>query len=266
MHEYDAALKSLLRGPAQRAMQILTGTSIESWLDIELPQIRTLKMDLIGRTSDDTLIHIELQSGNDAEMPIRMAEYALGAYRMLGSFPRQIVLYVGRAAVRMETRLTGPGFEFHYELVDIRDLDGEWLLASEQVGDNVLAILGRLRDRRSAVHEIVVRIAGLEQSPRESAVSQLIILAGLRGLEDIVEREIKIMPITESILDHKVLGREIKKGILIGELKLLRGLIERRFGALPAWAEQRLDSRSAREIEAISLRLFDAESLEELLK
>ena len=78
-------------------------------------------------------------------MPLRMAEYALGVYRLLGRFPRQIVLYVGEPSVRMETQLLGPGFTFRYEAVDIRALDGNHLLESEDVGDNVLAILTKLR-------------------------------------------------------------------------------------------------------------------------
>ena len=66
-------------------------------------------------------MHLELQSGNDAEMPIRMAEYALGVYRRLRRFPRQIVLYVGEPALAMQPSLTGDRFSFSYELRDLRD-------------------------------------------------------------------------------------------------------------------------------------------------
>src|SRR5207302_5022616 len=49
-----------------------------------------------------------LQSGNDNTMPLRMAEYCLGMLRLFGKFPRQIVLYVGEAPLRMESELRGP--------------------------------------------------------------------------------------------------------------------------------------------------------------
>jgi len=50
-----------------------------------------------------------------------------------------------------------------------------------------------------------------------------------------------------------------------GELSLLRRQIKRRFGAIPAWAEQRLAKSSTAELEDIGVRLLDAPSLKDLL-
>jgi predicted transposase YdaD len=277
MHEYDITLKLLLRGSAGMAFQALTGGLVERWLDIELPKMQNPRMDLLGEFTDGGLLHLELQSGNDSEMPLRMAEYALGVYRRFNRFPRQIVLYVGEPVLRMQPGLTGARFSFSYELRDLRDLDGDGLLSSPEVGDNVLAVLARLRDRKSAVTEIVRRIAELDPVKRDAALGQLIVLAGLRGLEETVEEEIRKMPILNDIMDHKVLGREYKRGraegiadgrqdgIQQGELRILRRLLEKRFGPIPAWAEERLDGRSAEDLEALSIGLLESQSLEELL-
>src|SRR5437016_10847950 len=146
MQDYDVALKLLLRGSATVAVRELTGTTVENWLDAELPKVQNLRVDLLGETSDQTLIHMELQSANDAGMPLRMAEYCLGIYRLLGKFPRQLCLYVGEAPLRMDSELRGPAVSFRYEMIDIRSLDGDRLLESPEVGDNVIAILTRLRD------------------------------------------------------------------------------------------------------------------------
>jgi hypothetical protein len=81
-------------------------------------------------------------------MPFRTIEYCLGVQRMFGQFPRQIVLYVGEAPLHMESELCGPGLFFQYRLIDIRALNGERLLGSSSVGDNVIAILAQLRDDR----------------------------------------------------------------------------------------------------------------------
>ena len=83
-------------------------------------------------------------------------------------------------------------------------------------------------------------------------------------------------------LENKVLGPEYKRGLqegeligeqrgerkgkLEGELTVLRRLIEKRFGPIPAWAEERLAARSAPELEELSLRVLDAQSIEDLLK
>jgi hypothetical protein len=181
-------------------------------------------------------------------------------------FPRQVLLYVGEAPLRMESELRGDDVWFRYRVFDIRELDGERLLESEDVGDNVIAILARLRDHKDAVRRIVERIAGLVPAERATALGQLLILAGLRHLEETVEWEARKMPIFGDILDNKVLGREFKRGLREGELTVLRRLIEKRFGAIPTWAEERLTGRSAADLEELSVRVLDAESIEDLLK
>ena len=190
MQQYDAALKLLLRGAATVAVRELTGVAIANWLDTELPKVQNLRLDLLGETVDQVLIQIELQSANDAAMPLRMAEYCLGIYRLRGRFPRQLCLYVGEAPLRMERELRGPAVWFGYELVDIRSLDGHRLLESPNFEDNVIAILTRLRDQKDAVRSIVTRIAGLADADRQRALGQLLILAGLRHLEEVVEQEV----------------------------------------------------------------------------
>ena len=163
MQEYDVALKLLLQGSASLTMRALTGTAIAKWLDVELPKVQNLRLDLLGETVDGDLIHLELQSSNDATMPLRMAEYCLGVFRLFGRFPRQVVLYVGEPQMRMESGLRGPDVLFQYRLIDIRTLDGERLLESQEVGDNVIAILARLRDHEGAVRKIVERGTAKQQ-------------------------------------------------------------------------------------------------------
>jgi hypothetical protein len=82
------------------------------------------------------------------------------------------------------------------------------------------------------------------------------------------------MPLLDDISDNKVLGREYKRGlqegrqvgIREGQLIILRRQIEKRFGAIPNWAEEQLTARSARELEDLSVRIFDAPSIEDMLK
>lgn len=270
MQEYDIALKLLLQSSAKLTLRELTGTAIAKWLDVELPKVQNLRLDLLGQTVDGELIHLELQSGNDAAMPFRMLEYCLGVQRLCGQFPRQILLYVGDAPLRMESELRGPNLLFQYRLIDIRTLDGDRLLESDEVGDNVIAILAQLRDHKEAVRKIFARIAGLAAAERETAKTQLLILAGLRHLAATVELEAQNMPIDLDIRDHEVIGPWIidaeRKGERKGELKILRRVIEKRFGAIPSWAAEQLATRSSAELEELSVRVLDAQGIEELLK
>ena len=96
MGEYDIALKAVLRG-SDRVFAELNSGAIARWHNVELPEVRSLRVDMLGETSAGGLVHIELQSQNDATMALRMLEYCAAIYRQFGRFPHQIVLYVGNS-------------------------------------------------------------------------------------------------------------------------------------------------------------------------
>ncbi len=281
MHDYDTTLKLLLRAPAQVALETLTGSPVHDWLNVELPEVRALRMDLLFKGADDGLVQIEFQKTNDPAMPLRMAEYSLATYRLFGRFARQFVLYVGDAPLSMEPELRGPKQWFGYEIVDVRCWAAEPLLDSSHIGDNLLAILANLHDRRDAVRRILEKIAGLEPGERSATLTQFGILSGLRKMGELVKEEVRKMPILEDIMGHDLLGPILRKGLeqgreegreegrqegrFEGELAILRRQIERRFGPVPDWAEKRLAARSASELLDLSVRLLDAQSLEQLL-
>jgi|SRR5947209_6000660 len=116
-------------------------------------------------------------------------------------------------------------------------------------------------------------------------------------MEELVEEEARKVPILKDISDHKVLGREYKRGKEEGKqegkaegklegkaegklegklegkqqgaheeaLAILRRLLEKRFGPLPTGAMDRLSSQTVPELEELTLRLLDARNLADLL-
>jgi predicted transposase YdaD len=216
------------------------------------------------------LINLELQSTNDLALPLRMAEYALRVYRLYRRFPRQYVLYVGEPELRMTPELAGDDFLCRFTITDIRTLDEEALLKSPFASDAIIAILLRHADRRETIRRILARIAKLESGARELAYAKLLILAGLRKLEETIQTEVERMPILNDIMEHEIIGPAIRQGLLKGrqegEFIMLRGLIGKRFGPIPPSIEERLSNLSVADLEAISLRLFDAQTLDDLFK
>ena len=91
MQDYDATLKLLFRKSARKVIQLLTGGTIEKWLDIELPKVQDLRMDLLGEDPDGELDHFDLQSRNEAN-EYAEREYAMGTIRLTGKIPRQVDL------------------------------------------------------------------------------------------------------------------------------------------------------------------------------
>jgi hypothetical protein len=99
-------------------------------------------LDLVGELPDRNLVHIELQSRNEKDFPLRMAECLFGIWLRFGRLPRQVVLYVGEAPLRMRDRVEAPDVSLHFHLVDIRDLDVLTRLGSQLGG--VRRILERI--------------------------------------------------------------------------------------------------------------------------
>jgi hypothetical protein len=154
-------------------------------------------------------------------------------------------------------------------LVDIRKIDGEPLLASRRLEDNVIAVLMRLSDQRAAVRRILRRIAKSRSNKRAGALTTLEVLAGLRKLGRTIVEEAEGMPILDDIMDHDVLGPKYREGVAHGKAEgkaeMVRQMIEKRFGALPKWAQRRLEAMTVTDIQRVSLRLFDATTLKDLL-
>ncbi len=269
MHKYDTVLKSLLQDSQSSVLEQITGAKIGQWLNVELPEVTQTRVDLLGETiGAKRLLGFELLSFNDKWLPLRMAEYSLRVYRLHGRFPEQYVLYVGNAKLRMPSQLVGPAFQCHYKIIDIRDIGEETLLKSPYKRDHILAILAKHPDGGRSIRRILERLATLEGAARKAAFAELFILAGLRKLGKAIRAEVKRMPILDDIMTHDVLGPAIRKGRKEGrqegELILLRGLIVQRFGVLPPRFDKRLTKLSVTELEEMSLRLFDAKSVDEL--
>ena len=89
MHEYDVAFKLTLQ-QVDVTLRELIGTSIARWLNVELPEVREGRVDLLGETVTGELIQIEIQSTNHTTMALRMAEYYLGIFRLFGRFPSSL--------------------------------------------------------------------------------------------------------------------------------------------------------------------------------
>jgi hypothetical protein len=83
----------LLQDPRNSLFEFITGAKIGRWLNVELPEVIRPRVDLLGETVDgQRLLGVELQSSNDARLPLRMAEYALRVYRAAPKVPGAVCL------------------------------------------------------------------------------------------------------------------------------------------------------------------------------
>jgi predicted transposase YdaD len=268
MHEYDVALKNILTTPGSSVLTQLTGASSLRWINVEAPKVNNRRVDLLGELPDGNLVHIELQSRNEEDFPLRMAEYLFGIRRKYGKLPRQVALYVGEAPLLMGDRFEGPDCSVRFHMVDIRSLDGEQLLASPNMGDNVLAVLTRLSEQPRTVRRILERIAAGSPEERDRALVELLILARLRRLNGEVITETEKMPILEDIMEHEFIGPLLRQGRaegrVEGQVEILLSQIQKRFGRVSPAVAQRIAALKPTQLKRVGLRLLDANRIEDL--
>ena len=113
----------------------------------------------------------------------------------------------------------GQAHSFRYRLVDIRTIDAETLLESPIVEDNILAILCQLHNEREEARRILDRIASLQRIDRQEALTQLLVLSGLRDLATILKEVATPMPVYIDVMENEVLGPLIRDAIQKGVAK-----------------------------------------------
>ena len=123
----------------------------------------------------------------------------------------------------------------------------EWLKAPEQAGLR--------RDFTTWLKRVLLpaRIPGVE-FPEATE---------LQEVENMLEETVK-----DWVREWKQQGMELgeQKGMQKGEVTVLKRQILRRYGSLPQWAVTRLEQADTAQLEAWSERIFDAQTLEELLR
>ncbi|MBF0426574.1 MAG: hypothetical protein HQL66_12235 [Magnetococcales bacterium] len=261
--KYDATLKSIFQTLPQRLLLLLTGQEAAALLPIEFPSVKRRQPDLVVRLADESIFHLEFQSGHDPDMAWRMLEYFL---LIRGRYPTarivQQVLYVGTGTPAFLTEIEEIDLKFRYTVRDIREIDCQRMLESPCLEESLLAVLCRLQDDRRTLRVLLARIAVLEPKAKADALEKLVILAGLRRLEITVKEEVKEMAITVDVMENEFL-RDI---FIRGEATLLMRLLRQRFGSLPGWVDERVRAANAATIETWGDRILTAPSLREVFE
>lgn len=191
-----------------------------------------------------------------------VAEYHLGFYRKLGEQVEMVVLDVGKSPLRMKGVFSTSSLQFRFKLLDIREFDGEPLLKSDDLGDNMLALLTRC-DQDRVLHRVEEQIQRLPGGRKEEAARLFVVISGLRGLEKTVARRLNMI----DIMENKVLGPAVLQGVHQGQIGILTRLLKKRFGSkLPDWVAAKLEAASERQLMTWGERLLTAKTLEGVFK
>jgi predicted transposase YdaD len=257
---YDETLKELLQLGTPQLWQTLAGQMPQEFLTVEFPSVRLRKPDFLARLASGALFHLELQGDNDTTMEWRELEYYLLIYRLLGQPPLQCVLYFGNERLTMRDHIVNESLQFRYLLLDVRTLNHQSLLTSASLADNFLAVLCATGLEAEVIRELARRMGRLSSKEQLDWFEKLMVISGIRGVENVVREEAKNMGISLDIRQNKF----YQEAYAAGEASLLTRQLEARFGPLPQWARTRIETADPATLEEAGLRLFNAASLEEV--
>ena len=132
-------------------------------------------------------------------------------------------------------------------------------MASGRPGDLALAMLASGGPEQ--VFEIAKRAGGLKGAERQRVLSQLVLLSGLRRLTGRLRIELKAMGIITDITKNEFVQDVVRDT----QANMLRGQLETKFGSLPKWVDERLETASSVQVERWSKKILTADTLEGVL-
>jgi len=253
---------------------------VEEYLSVEQPQVSNKRADMVARNSDGEIHHVEFQASNEAGFGLRMLGYYYYFLCTQETHVAQTVLYMGREPLRLENTVKTPTLDFRFEIVDLREYDAETLLAARNWADVLLALLAK-GDPERALAVAIERLRAMGHEERAWAMGTLLVLSGILGIEESANERLKEFDVI-NVMENKVLGplilRELEKGwnegrqagvqegMQQGMQEVITELLTEKFGALPAWANTRLESASSEELHRWAKRVLHCASLEDTLR
>jgi len=171
----DILLRDILQKIPERFIYLLTGKRGTKILDNTFPTIKERKADFIVELEDSSIFHLELQTHPDKNMSLRMLEYRV---LLMQKYPnreiRQMVLYVGDGAPRMESSINERNLSFSYELKDIKELSCKELMESSQLEDKILAVLCNVEEPERYFNELMEELLKLPEKERADYIRKLL--------------------------------------------------------------------------------------------
>jgi len=212
----DIFLRDSLQRIPERFISILTGKKGIKILDNTFPTVKERKADLIIELEDRSIFHLELQTHPDKNMPLRMLEY----YTLLKQkYPdrkiRQMVLYVGEGAPRMESSINTDNLSFRYELRDIKEIRCKELMESPQMEDKILAVLCNVEDPKRYFKGIFEELLKLPEKERADYIRKLLTALHYRpklkvALKRLLEEKKMPLTITREMMEKDPFFQEGK--------------------------------------------------------
>ena len=126
------------------------------FVDKELKRIEKREADIVAKckiNNQTQILHLEIQNNNDNTMPRRMLRYYTDIKTQFKNLNiNQYLIYIGKAKLNMTNTITEPNLTYHYNIVDMHDIDCESLIKLDTPDALVLSILCDFKGKNKLYH------------------------------------------------------------------------------------------------------------------
>ncbi len=228
-NDYDRILKENIASLLLPLTEKYLGISIKDSRELKDKLQTTIEKEpdfirIVRTDAEEFILHIEFQTQDEEGMVYRMQEY-YGLLRRKHGLPvKQFVIYLGKKASRMQTKLASEEIFTGFDLKSLRDYPYESLLDSHIPEEIILAVLSNLGKQKpgEVIREILRKLQeiGIEEISLRKYIRQLSVLARLRNLTKETHKQIQDMGLTYNITEDYLYkeGQKTKEKELIVEM------------------------------------------------
>lgn len=172
--------------------------------------------EIITDLDKKIILHIEVESNDNPDMVIRLAEYHAMIYRKYKLPIMHVVIYLGEEKSKMRATLDGEEIFTSFTKIELRDFNTEDLLSSNIPEYLILAVLSNYpkEEAEIIIQKVCRKLLSLVKNKAKFSkyLKQVLVLSRLRKLEDITIKILDDMPITYDIETDALYLRGIEKG------------------------------------------------------
>ena len=181
-------------------------------LSSEQARVEERRADLVARVKNNQgkiyILHVELKNDNQKNMPLRMMRYYTDlALEHEGEEIEQHLLYIGKASLAMADHVQARKWRYCYNIMDMRRIDSEHFLRSENPDALVLAILCDIGgEPEPVVAHIVEELRRLHGDQLDSLRDSLLKLENLarnRNLQNLVKEKSEMIVNIEELATYQ---------------------------------------------------------------
>jgi predicted transposase/invertase (TIGR01784 family) len=216
---FDTVSKHLIENFSQDFATWLLGTPCTlNRLEPSELSIEPIRADALIYSGDNQILHLEIQTSPDPNIPFRLLDYRTRIYR---KYPdkqvKQVVIYLKptHSDLVKQDSFEIPGTFHRFQVVRLWEQPTELFLSTP--GLLPLAVLSNTLNQEATLRQVAEIIDRVENPQSQSAISDITaILAGLLLDKGLISRILRRDIMQESVVYQEILEVGLQKGIQEG--------------------------------------------------